>query len=141
MNDGLRQTRKIGDDIIFRYNNYGIAFTVKMIFMELSIAVPIAANINFYAKTRIGSPIGQLSNYMLKFTDTNDENRTEYLQTIKSNPINTHDEITDLYYSMMITLNEVTGYIERIKEEQKLEEDLRVAEAASEAKSSFLSNM
>ncbi len=141
MNDGLRQTRKIGDDIIFRYNNYGIAFTVKMIFMELSIAVPIAANIHFYAKTRIGSPIGQLSNYMLKFTDTNDENRTEYLQTIKSNPINTHDEITDLYYSMMITLNEVTGYIERIKEEQKLEEDLRVAEAASEAKSSFLSNM
>lgn len=141
MNEGLRHAEKIGQDMVFRYNNYGLAFTIKMLFMELSIAVPIASNINFYAKTRIGTPIGLLSSLMLKFTDTTDENRTEYLQTIKEHPINTHDEITDLYYSMMITLNEVTGYIEHMKEEQKLKENLRIAEAASEAKSSFLSNM
>ncbi|WP_051656807.1 response regulator [Butyrivibrio sp. AE3004] len=141
MNDGIKEAQRVGDQMVFRYNNYGIAFTVKMFFMELSIAVPIASNINFFAKMRIGHPIGQLSDYMLKFTDTNEDNRTEFLQTIKESPINTHDEITDLYYSMMITFNEITGYIERMKEEQKLKEDLRIAEAASEAKSSFLSNM
>ncbi|WP_408069594.1 response regulator [Butyrivibrio sp. JL13D10] len=141
MNDGLQHAQRLSDDMIFRYNNYGLAFTVKLMFMELSIAVPIASTINYYSKTMIGTPIGQLASYMLKFTDTTDENRTEYLQTVKASPINTHDEITELYYAMMITLNEVTGYIERIQEEQRLKEDLRVAEAASEAKSSFLSNM
>ena len=141
MNDGLLKTQQLSKDAVFIYNDYGIAFSVKMLFMELSIAVPIASNINFYAKTEIGGTIGRLSNFLLKFTDTTDDNRTEYLQTIKSERINTHDEITDLYYSLLITLNEVTGYIERIQEEQKLKEDLRVAEAASEAKSSFLSNM
>ncbi|WP_196808761.1 response regulator [Butyrivibrio sp. AC2005] len=141
MNDGLLKTQQLSKDAVFIYNDYGIAFSVKMLFMELSIAVPIASTINFYAKTKIGGTIGRLSNFLLKFTDTTDDNRTEYLQTIKSERINTHDEITDLYYSLLITLNEVTGYIERIQEEQKLKEDLRIAEAASEAKSSFLSNM
>ena len=126
---------------VFRFNDYGMSFSIKMLLMEMSIAIPVASMINFYTKMRIASPIGQLSDYMLNFTDTTDENRTEYMQVLRDNPINTHDEITTLYYSTLITLNDVTGYIEQIKEEQKLKEDLRVAEAASEAKSSFLSNM
>ncbi|WP_035769335.1 response regulator [Butyrivibrio sp. NC2002] len=141
MNAGLDAAKKIDSGMGFRYNNYGLAFVIKMLFMELSIALPVAANLNYATKTRIGAPIGQLSEYMMGFTDTTDENRNEYLQGIRENPINTHDEITDLYYSLVITLNEVTGYIERMKEEQRLKEDLRVAQKASEAKSAFLSNM
>ena len=122
-------------------DRYLISFNLKLFLMLLCVAFPIVGLINFYAKMRICSPVGELSGYMMSFMDTTDENRMEYAESIKNLDINTRDEISDLYRSVSTTVMEVTDYIEDIRQEAKLREDLRVAQAASEAKSVFLSNM
>ena len=137
----LPDTMMRARDLGLFMNAYGIAFNIKMFMMLLCVGLPVAALTNYYAKMYIGAPIGELSSFMMSFNDTTDENRMDYVHTIKELKIDTHDEIAELYRSIETTVTEVTEYIEDIKEEARLREELRVAQAASDAKSGFLSNM
>ena len=125
----------------FMRSSYGNVFVIKILLLNLCVGLPLAGIVNFYMKMQIGAPIGRLSSFMLNFMDTKDEERAAYAGSIKEIRTRTHDEITELYHATEIMAMEVTGYIETVREEQRLEEDLRVAKAASEAKSAFLSNM
>ncbi|MCR4764463.1 MAG: response regulator, partial [Lachnospiraceae bacterium] len=125
----------------FMRSAYGNAFTIKILLMNLCMGAPLAGIANFYIKQRVGAPIGRLSSYMTGFMDASDENMESCVKNIRDSKLRTRDEITDLYHATAIMMEDVTGYIEKLKTEQKLEEDLRVAKAASEAKSAFLSNM
>ncbi|MCR4782251.1 MAG: hybrid sensor histidine kinase/response regulator, partial [Lachnospiraceae bacterium] len=65
----------------------------------------------------------------------------ETVSEIHKLEVNSNDEIGSLYKSIDNMSDSLIDHLELIKEEQKLSEDLRVAKASSEAKSSFLSNM
>ncbi len=125
----------------FMRSRYGNAFIIKLLLMNLCLGIPLAGIANFYIKMRIGAPLGKLSKYLFNFMDVPEADRGSYAAEMEKMRPNTHDEIGDLYYAAEIMAGDVTGYIERLHEEQHLKEDLRVAQAASEAKSSFLSNM
>ncbi|MBQ7679995.1 MAG: response regulator, partial [Butyrivibrio sp.] len=118
-----------------------MSFNLKLFLMLLCVAFPIVGLINFFAKMKIGTPIGELSSYMMSFMDTTDDNRLEYAESIHQMQVNTHDEISELYHAISSTVMEITEYIADIQEEARLREELKVAQAASEAKSGFLSNM
>lgn len=142
--EDISETELFGDGFAmddFMRSRYGNAFIIKLLLMNLCIGVPLAGIANFYIKMRIGAPLGKLSRYLFNFMDVPEADRGSYAAEMEKMRPNTHDEIGDLYYAAEIMAGDVTGYIERLQEEQHLKEDLRVAQAASEAKSSFLSNM
>lgn len=56
-------------------------------------------------------------------------------------PVNSHDEIGILYDALKRSEKHVIAYLESVEREINLQNDLKVANAASEAKSSFLSSM
>ena len=118
-----------------------LAFDIRLIMILATISVLIAAIINYYAQRRIASPIKKMSKAMSSFAYSTEEKRIEGVTNIHELNIRTHDEIEDLYQAIDTTVDDFTGYIEKIKQDEKLESDLRVAEAASESKSNFLSSM
>ncbi len=125
----------------FVYNIYSYAYITKMVLMLLCIGVPLAVLANYYAQVRFTGPISRISNYMVKFSRTPQKDLKACVDNIYKLDIHTHDEIEQLYHAVDLTVHDVVDMIDRIQQEAKLEEDLRVAEAASEAKSAFLSNM
>ncbi len=129
------------DPDAFVYNAYSYAYIIKMILMLFCVSVPVASFVNFYAQIRIAGPISRISDYMVRFSSTPREDLRHCVDNIYTLQIHTRDEIEQLYHAMDQTVHEVTDMIDRIQEEAKLQEDLRVAQKASEAKSTFLSNM
>lgn len=125
----------------FVYNTYSYAYIIKMILMLFCVSVPVASFVNFYAQIRIAGPISRISDYMVRFSSTPRNELRHCVDNIYKLQISTHDEIEQLYHAVDQTVHEVTDMIDRIQEEAKLQEDLRVAQKASEAKSMFLSNM
>lgn len=128
-------------DTAFVYNVYGYAFVAKMVLMLFCVAVPVASIVNFYAQIRLAGPISLISDYMVRFANTPEDGLQEYVDSARSLNIRTHDEIEELYHAMDQTVHDMVDYVEKVKKEQQVEEDLRVAQRANEAKSSFLSNM
>lgn len=125
----------------FVYNVYSYAYIIKMILMLFCVSVPVASFVNFYAQIRIAGPISRISDYMVRFSSTPRKELRHCVDNIYELQIHTRDEIEQLYHAVDQTVHEVTDMIDKIQEEAKLQEDLRVAQKASEAKSSFLSNM
>lgn len=128
-------------DTAFVYNIYSYAFVAKMILMLFCVAVPVASIVNFYAQIRLAGPISRISDYMVRFAKTPEAELNDYVDDVHKLNIHTHDEIEDLYHAVDQTVHDVIDYIDKMQEEQQLKEDLRVAQKANEAKSSFLSNM
>ncbi len=129
------------DSNAFVYNVYSYAYILKMILMLFCVSVPVASFVNFYAQVRIAGPISRISDYMVRFSSTPRTELRHCVDNIYELQINTRDEIEQLYHAVDQTVHEVTDMIDKIQEEAKLQEDLRVAQKASEAKSTFLSNM
>ena len=125
----------------FVYNAYSYAYILKMILMLFCVSVPVASFVNFYAQIKIAGPISRISDYMVRFSSTPRKDLRHCVDNIYTLQIHTRDEIEQLYHAVDQTVHEVTDMIDRIQEEAKLQEDLRVAQKASEAKSLFLSNM
>ncbi|MBQ7506435.1 MAG: response regulator [Lachnospiraceae bacterium] len=132
---------EIDEGIIFAANNYGLAYMLKLGLMLLCMAVPVAAFADFYTQSRVVIPVTGLSAAMVRFSRKKKDELESYASEVNSLNIRTRDEIEELYHAVDGMVQEMVHYIERLEEEQKLKEDLRVAEAASKAKSEFLSNM
>ena len=127
--------------IEFRLDDAMLSYDIKMILLMLCVGVPFAAVANFYTKTTIGGPIGNMSEFMYDYANSDDDKRIEVGKKVDRIKVGTRDEIKVLHESLKTTVHSVEDYIGRIKAEQELEKELEVAQKASEAKSSFLSNM
>ncbi len=127
--------------IEFRLDDAMLSYDIKMILLMLCVGVPFAAVANFYTKTTIGGPIGNMSEFMYDYANSDDDKRIEVGKKVDRIKVGTRDEIKVLHESLKTTVHSVEDYIARIKAKQELEKELEVAQKASEAKSSFLSNM
>ncbi|MBR5422119.1 MAG: response regulator [Lachnospiraceae bacterium] len=117
-----------------------IIFVIKVTMCVFVESVPIVVAVNFIMHGRVINPLRNMTRGMKAFAGQ-DERRKEAEQYIAGLKIKTGDELETLYGAMTEMVGEVNRYIRRIEEEQKLKEELQVAQAASEAKSNFLSHM
>ncbi|MCR5626133.1 MAG: hypothetical protein K6F99_02335, partial [Lachnospiraceae bacterium] len=118
-----------------------LVFDFKLLTLLAMIAFLVSHLANLYAQKRIAEPINKIASAMNSFAFGLDNEREENEKKIHELNIRTGDEIELLYKAVDKTVSEVTDYLRRFKEEQRLENELKVAKAASEAKSGFLSNM
>ncbi|MCR5511775.1 MAG: response regulator [Lachnospiraceae bacterium] len=125
----------------YRVNRYAVSFDIKMLLLIMCVGVPLASIANFYTKTRIGAPIGNISSFLDEFVHIGDEHKLAKIRSIENYSFKNNDEIGVLDENLRETLREVVAFIERKDEQRRLESELEVARQASEAKSSFLSNM
>ena len=124
----------------FAYDDRGIAFDCKLIMMLLCVIHPIVLLSNFVGQKLIAKPIVDITGIMSGFGD-DAEQRIAIEEKLSEFEIHSEDEIEALYDVISRMVSELNSYIDDMKREQQLKEDLRVAQAASEAKSSFLSNV
>ncbi len=138
---GRQEIRQALEDAEFVLNNYSIAYILKMILMLFCVAMPVASLANFYAQIRIAHPITRIAAFMSRFASGDREQMVRYAEASDRMKIRSRDEVEQLYKAVNHTVHDMVDQLDRIEREQKLEEDLRVAKAANEAKSGFLSNM
>ena len=119
----------------------GLTFDVKLVLYLFDIVVPIICFFNFMAQKSIAFPIQQMTVGMKLFSDQTTSNRARLADQIIHMEIKTGDEIQQLHETLVSSVNEITEHIDDIKREKRLEEDLRVAQAAARNKTAFLSNM
>ena len=143
----------------FVYNRNGIAYNIRLIMFIMNIAIPAGIFTNFFSQKRIAAPIVRLTNATMDFVDdsysnevsgaqhgtssdkSHDYNILYKVRAIHDLNIDTGNEVEDLYHSIEKATDFLVNYVDSMKKEQKLEEDLRVATQANAAKNSFLSNM
>ena len=118
-----------------------LTYDIKMMLLMMCVGVPMASIANFYTKTTIGTPLGNMSDFMQEYAEADDEKKLEVGHKVDNITVRTHDEIQVVYESIKETVNAIEAYINHINEEHELEKELEVAQQASEAKSAFLSNM
>ena len=122
-------------------NERALAFDLKMILLLIDLIIPLVQFINATSQKLIALPIQEMAIGMKLFTDYTCQTRDKVASEIGKLNIRTGDEIEMLYDTLVSTVNEVTEYIAKIEDEQRLKEALRAAEAANEAKNTFLSNV
>lgn len=118
-----------------------LAFDFRLLILLSIIATGVTIVANCYAQYRIARPINRISEAMQSFAFGSQEDTDVNAQKIHELNIHTGDEIEELYKALDKTSSDMNEYMKRIDEERKLEAELKVAKASSEAKSSFLSNM
>lgn len=129
------------ENMKFTLDATAISYDLKMLLLMLCSGVPMAGIANFYTKTAIGAPLGNMSDFMREYAESDDKKKIEVGRRIEEIPVKSHDEIRVMYESIKATVYAIENYITRINEEYEIEKELEVAREASEAKSAFLSNM
>ncbi|MBP3783524.1 MAG: response regulator [Butyrivibrio sp.] len=137
----IEEMRQHIERMNYIFSGNAISYDIKMVLLIMCVGVPVAAIANFYTKTTIGAPLGNMSDFMLEYAQADDEKKLEVGQKVDDICIKTHDEIQVVHESIQATVHAIEEYIAHINEEHELEKELEVAQKASEAKSSFLSNM
>ncbi len=128
-------------NILVRYQRLYLTFNMRFIFLTSSLAFPILILLNQFAFKNFSKPIILISKAMEIFTKNTLGESEDNSVEIDLLDIHTHDEIEELFNTVKQTSVQLTGYIEEMKYEQQLEEDLKIAQEANKAKSQFLSNM
>ena len=128
--------------IKFALNRAGIIFDVKLVLMLLCVATPMITYLNLFAQIYVTRPVSQMSAIMKRFMNDSGEERKQYVeQIVNLNIANTNDEISELHDALRKMTFEVSEYIDLLKEEQALQNEVEIAKKANEAKSAFLSSM
>ncbi|MBQ8946647.1 MAG: response regulator [Lachnospiraceae bacterium] len=118
---------------------FGMNF--QLILLTLSVSLPIAVLFNEIILRIVVLPINRISNAMDKFFSGDKEELTRHLDMVDRLHINSGDEMEKLYNNMRKMVRDMNDHIDALEKERQLEADLEVAEAKSEAKSAFLSNV
>ncbi|MBQ3797887.1 MAG: response regulator [Butyrivibrio sp.] len=129
------------EDLKFRFDASVLGYDIKMMLLMLCVGVPMAGFANFYTKTSIGGPLGNMSDFMQEYAEADDDRKLAVGRKVEKIYVKSNDEIKVLHESLKKTVVAIEEYIGHINEENELEKELEVAKKASEAKSSFLSNM
>ncbi len=122
-------------------NDHGLAYVIRLIMMLFNLTVPMVSFANFYAQQTIARPLMRMAFGINKFNKASDEEKPEAAKDFHKLDVASKDEIQDLYQNMDAMALDVIAYREHLQKEQRMQEDLRVAEKASQAKSDFLSSM
>ena len=125
--------------LIMNNNWYSLAYFVKFIMMLGALIVPICLIARIYASHFLAVPIEKLTLATKAFANDGPDELENNALAIHDLNIHTNDEVEELYHVFESTTDATINYITYIQQEQKLEEELKIAKAASEAKSSFLS--
>lgn len=125
----------------FLMNRRGVAFDLKLILLIMCVAIPFIILANFYAQRYIAIPITRMASKMREFCEAPQEEKEERLTEVHDLDIKNKDEIGELYGTIDNMATNITSFVDNVIREQKLEEDLRVAQMASETKTAFLNNM
>ena len=128
-------------NIQYSLNAKAISYDLKMLLLMLCAGVPMAGIANFFIKATIGTPLGNISDFMKEYAETDDDKKIEVGRKVNEINIKTRDEIQEVHEAIKETVQAIENYINHINEEYELEKELEVAQQASEAKSAFLSNM
>ena len=123
------------------FDRMTLAFDVRLMMLIIDIIIPMAVFANHYALWRLVVPIREMSDAVRLFAGASEDEMLENAERIHRLGIHTKDEIEDLYHNFDNTATRTVDYIRGIQEGRKLENDLKVAKAASDAKSTFLSNV
>ena len=118
-----------------------LSLDLKMVLLLMNVSVPILFFANSHAQNSIANPIILMKQAMDDFTQDAVTTEAESVLDIHLLPIHTGDEIEDLHTSLKKTVRRISTYIEELQREKQLEDDLKIAQAANKAKSTFLSNM
>ncbi len=116
-------------------------FNIKLVMMIVTIVVPLLDFFMTFMQREVVTPVQKLSNYMTYYAHATDENRQQVAWEIHDLKPRRNGEVLELYNSLHLLVDELTWYIAKIQEEKSLEDELRVAQAASAAKTNFLSHM
>lgn len=139
-NDAFEAAREHAVHDRFAFDDQGIAFDLKLIMLLLCVIHPIVLVANYIGQVLIVKPLVNITGIMEKFGD-DEEQRLMVEHELSELTINSEDEIESLYKVIYRMSSELNSYIDDMRREQQLKEDLRVAKASSEAKSTFLSNV
>ncbi|MCR5595458.1 MAG: response regulator [Lachnospiraceae bacterium] len=138
--EAFETARNTGDYSKFQMNDQGISFDLKLIMLLMCVIHPIVFVANYVGQRLIVKPIIDMTDIMETFSDDVDQ-RVLVENKLAELDLHSEDEIQALHDVITKMATELNSYIDEIKREQQLKEDLRVAKAASEAKSNFLSNV
>ena len=125
----------------FVLNRSGLAFDIKLIMLIINTSIPIIVIGNLFAQRRIVRPIILMSQSISDFCYVPQEQKEEELEHIRSLPIYSKNEIGVLYHSLSEMATNITNFVDKEREKDRLEADLVVAQKTSENKSNFLSSV
>ncbi|WP_026527534.1 ATP-binding protein [Butyrivibrio sp. VCD2006] len=129
------------ENVQYSLNAKAVSYDLKMLILVLCAGVPMAGIANFFIKVTIGTPLGNISDFMKEYAEADDDKKIEVGRKASQIKIKTNDEIRVVHESIKETVLAIENYINHINEEYELEKELEVAKQSSEAKSAFLSNM
>ena len=118
-----------------------IIFYTRTFIMLLNVIIPSFILINYFAQKTIAIPITLMTQAMEDFTQSTIEQGKNSVLDIHLLNIHTNDEIEHLHNILKTTTKSISLYIENIQKKQQLEQELKVAQEASKAKSNFMSSM
>ena len=123
-----------------------IVFATRLTILMSIIGTPIIMITIARANAFIIHPISLLAkaaedSYICKIDCTSAQNCETPLIDLKSLKISSKDELGVLYDALVRAFDNTNAYIDNLEREKRLETELSTAQAASKAKSDFLSNM
>lgn len=125
----------------FIMNRSGVAFDLKLLMMILNTLIPLTVFANAYAQRCIVRPITSMAATIRDFCDVDDGQREDQLKKVKDLPITNDDEIGELYEALCNMAAKITGFVDEMREKERLQADLVIARKSSENKSNFLSSV
>ena len=116
-------------------------FYAKHVMLLLNALLPCVIIANHMVQRITIDEIRNLSDYLGGLSEVGDEQRKEYIKKIERIRPVTNDEVSELYEAMKNMVYEEEAYFDQIRKDDYVEDDLKIAQAADNAKNSFLSNM
>ncbi len=117
------------------------AFDFRLALMLLTPSMCIGIIIDLFIKRKFTRPIVEMSEAMNHLEDMDEDKLIKSVQHLCDLNIDSHDELEDLHHSIEKMLYATVDYINVVRNEEKLFHELRVAQEANTAKTSFLSRM
>ncbi|MBQ9566958.1 MAG: hypothetical protein IJR31_02640, partial [Lachnospiraceae bacterium] len=118
-----------------------MAFSFRLVMVLFSAAIIISALADAYMQLTVAKPIRKMSKAMKGFAYSEHDGSIGGTEELKSIKIRSRDEIEELYNALVKTVADTEDYLERLRGEDRIKNELEVAKASNEAKSAFLSSM
>ncbi len=118
-----------------------MAFSFRLVMVLFSAAIIISALADAYMQLTVAKPIRKMSKAMKGFAYSEHDGSIGGTEELKSIKIRSRDEIEELYNALVKTVDDTEDYLERLRGEDRIKNELEVAKASNEAKSAFLSSM
>lgn len=128
-------------ELRFVLNASGFAFDLKLLMMILNTLIPFSVFADHYAQSRIVRPITSMAASMRDFCNVDDASRENELKKVTKLPIHNDDEIGELYDALCNMATRITGFVDQMREKERLQADLMIAKKSSENKTNFLSSV